>query len=91
MHPIYNVTGVEWLKRADPTLKTAALCAQRDLLGLPSIATYRAAFEAAGIELVAERLFEPDTNDFGAIVDELMAKKPTSFAGTPPTSRSSTR
>ncbi|MET0407402.1 MAG: ABC transporter substrate-binding protein [Hyphomicrobium sp.] len=76
VHPIYNVTGVEWLKRTDPGLKTAALCAQRDLLGLPSIATYRAAFEAAGIELVAERLFEPDTNDFAPIVEELMVKKP---------------
>jgi branched-chain amino acid transport system substrate-binding protein len=76
VHPIYNVTGVEWLKRTNPGLKTAALCAQRDLLGLPSIATYRAAFEAAGIELVAERLFEPDTSDFAPIVEELMAKKP---------------
>jgi branched-chain amino acid transport system substrate-binding protein len=76
VHPIYNVTGVEWLKRTDPSLKTAALCAQRDLLGLPSIATYRAAFEAAGIELVSERLFEPDTNDFAPIVEELMAKEP---------------
>ncbi|HML29912.1 MAG TPA: ABC transporter substrate-binding protein [Hyphomicrobium sp.] len=76
VHPIYNVTGVEWLKRTDPNIKTAALCAQRDLHGLPSIATYRAAFEAAGIELVAERLFEPETSDFGPIVDELMAKNP---------------
>lgn len=76
VHPIYNVTGVEWLKRTDPSIKTAALCAQRDLLGLPSIATYRAAFEAAGIEVVAERLFEPETRDFGPIVDELMAKQP---------------
>lgn len=76
VHPIYNVTGVEWLRRKHPELKTAALCAQRDLLGLPSIATYRAAFEAAGIELVAERVFEPETSDFGPIVDELMAKKP---------------
>jgi branched-chain amino acid transport system substrate-binding protein len=76
VHPIYNVTGVEWLKRTEPNVKTAALCAQRDLLGLPSIATYRAAFEAAGIQLVAERLFEPETRDFGPIVDELMAKNP---------------
>ncbi|MBS0269525.1 MAG: ABC transporter substrate-binding protein, partial [Proteobacteria bacterium] len=76
VHPIYNVTGVDWLKRTQPELKTAALCAQRDLHGLPSIATYRAAFEAAGIELVAEHLFEPETTDFGPIVEEMMAKKP---------------
>lgn len=76
VHPIYNVTGVDWLKRHDPTLKTAAMCAQDDLHGLPSIATYRAAFEAAGIELVAEHLFPVETTDFGAIVDKLMAHKP---------------
>jgi branched-chain amino acid transport system substrate-binding protein len=76
VHPIYNVTGVDWLRRNKPHLKTAAMCAQRDMLGLPSIATYRAAFEAAGIELIAERLFEPETSDFGPIVDELMAGSP---------------
>jgi branched-chain amino acid transport system substrate-binding protein len=76
VHPIYNVTGVDWLARTKPKLKTAAMCAQRDLFGLPSIATYRAAFEAAGIRLVAETVFDPDTTDFGAIVEELMAAKP---------------
>ncbi|MBL8845528.1 MAG: ABC transporter substrate-binding protein [Hyphomicrobium zavarzinii] len=76
VHPIYNVTGVDWLRRNKPHLKTAAMCAQRDMLGLPSIATYRAAFEAAGMELIAERLFEPETSDFGPIVDELMAGSP---------------
>lgn len=76
VHPIYNVTGVDWLKRTKPHLRTAAMCAQNDLFGLPSIATYRAAFEAAGIELIAERVFDPETSDFGPIVDELMAGKP---------------
>lgn len=76
VHPIYNVTGVDWLKRHKPHLKTAAMCAQSDLFGLPSIATYRAAFEAAGIELVAERVFDPATTDFGPIVEELMAASP---------------
>lgn len=76
VHPIYNVTGVDWLKRNKPHLKTAAMCAQRDLFGLPSIATYRAAFEAAGIQLVAERIFDPETTDFAPIVEELMAGGP---------------
>lgn len=76
VHPIYNVTGVDWLKRNKPHLKTAAMCAQRDLLGLPSIATYRAAFEAAGIELIAEHVFEPETEDFAPIVEKLMAGGP---------------
>lgn len=76
VHPIYNVTGVDWLRRNRPHLKTAAMCAQRDLLGMPSIATYRAAFEAAGIELLAEELFDPDSADFGMIVERLLAHQP---------------
>ncbi len=76
VHPIYNVTGVDWLKRRYPRLKTAALCTQNDMHGLPSIATYRAAFEAAGIELVAEHLFPIETADFAPIVAGLMARKP---------------
>jgi len=76
VHPIYNVTGVSWLKKHRPDIKTAAMCAQKDLLGLPSIATYRAAFEVAGIELVAEQLFDPGTDDFDTIVENLMSKKP---------------
>ncbi len=76
VHPIYNVTGVDWLKRNEPGLKTAALCAQDDALGLPSVATYRAAFEASGIELVAEQLFPVDTDDFSTVVTGLLAKKP---------------
>lgn len=76
VHPIYNVTGVDWLKRHQPQIKTVAMCAQDDALGLPSIATYRAAFEAAGIKLVAEQLFPVETADFSSIVDRLMENDP---------------
>ncbi len=76
VHPIYNVTGVAWLKRHYPELKTVAMCTQNDLHGLPSIATYRAAFEAAGIELVCEHLFPVETTEFGPIVEMLMAHNP---------------
>lgn len=76
VHPIYNVTGVDWLKRNHPTIKTVALCAQDDALGLPSIATYRAAFEAAEIRLVAEQLFPVDVSDFSSIVELLMENSP---------------
>lgn len=76
VHPIYNVTGVDWLKRHQPQIKTVAMCAQDDALGLPSIATYRAAFEAAGIELVAEHLFAAETSDFSHIVEKLMEQSP---------------
>ena len=69
VHPIYNVTGVDWLARQDPNITTVAMCAQDDLHGLPSIATYRAAFEVAGWDLVEEHLFPIETTDFGAIVE----------------------
>lgn len=76
VHPIYNVTAVDWLKRRHPELRTVALCGQDDLHGLPSIATYRAAFEAAGIDLVAECVFPVETTDFGPVVERLMARDP---------------
>ncbi|MEL7013441.1 MAG: ABC transporter substrate-binding protein [Pseudomonadota bacterium] len=54
VHPVYVVTGVDWLARTRPDLRRVALCAQQDGMGLPSLATYRAAFKAAGIEIVKE-------------------------------------
>jgi len=86
VHPIYNVTAVDWLKRHDPSLRTVAMCAQDDWHGRPSLATYRAAFEVASLELVDECLYPVDTTDFASIVRRLMAKSPdvlcwdTSFA-----------
>jgi len=76
IHPIYNVTGVDWLAQNHPDLKTVALCAQRDALGLPSVATYRAAFEAAGIAIVREVFFPAAAPDIGAIVTGMLAEKP---------------
>ena len=35
VHPIYNVTGVEWLAENKPDLKTAVIVAQDDSLGKP--------------------------------------------------------
>ncbi|GMG81547.1 hypothetical protein LNKW23_07600 [Paralimibaculum aggregatum] len=77
VHPIYNVTGVEWLAENRPELKTAVMCAQDDALGLPSVATYLAAFEAAGIEMQSEPLlFDPATTDFAPVVTKLLADNP---------------
>ncbi|WP_333794658.1 ABC transporter substrate-binding protein [Hyphomicrobium sp.] len=76
VHPIYNVTGVSWLARSDPSLQTYALCTQNDAQTLPSIATYRAAFEAEGIRCVGERFFPVETTDFSSIVADLLARKP---------------
>jgi branched-chain amino acid transport system substrate-binding protein len=53
------------------------MCAQDDALGLPSVATYLAAFEAAGIEMLDEPLlFDPATTDFAPVVTKLLAKDP---------------
>ena len=77
VHPIYNVTGVEWLAENKPDLKTAVMCAQDDALGLPSVATYLAAFEAAGIEMQDKPLlFDPATTDFAPVVTKLMSTNP---------------
>ena len=77
VHPIYNVTGVEWLAENKKDLKTAAICAQDDALGKPSVATYLAAFEAAGIEMVdAPEFFDPATTDFAPVMTKLLARKP---------------
>ena len=76
VHPIYNVTGVEWLHKRHPELKRAAICAQDDSLGLPSVATYRAAFRAAGIKLVRQHFFPSNGTDFETIVGNLLDAKP---------------
>ncbi len=77
VHPIYNVTGVEWLAENKPDLKTAVICAQDDSLGKPSVATYLAAFEAAGIKVLGEPIFfDPATTDFAPIMSKMLALKP---------------
>ena len=77
VHPIYNVTGVDWLARNRPELKNYVICAQDDALGIPSVATYLAAFEAAGIEALDEPLlFDPATTDFAPVVTRLLSSKP---------------
>jgi len=76
IHPIYNVTGVDWLSRHHPQLKTVALCSQTDALGLPSLATYRAAFEAAGIRAAKQVQYDPKGADAREIVAALLASNP---------------
>lgn len=77
VHPIYVVTGVEFLAETRPDLKSAVICAQDDALGLPSVATYLAAFEAAGIEMLDEPiLFDPATTDFAPVVTRMLARNP---------------
>ena len=76
VHPIYNVTGVEWLAENKPDLKTAVICAQEDSLGRPSVATYLAAFEAAGIEVIDQIFFDISTTDFAPVMTAMLADNP---------------
>ncbi|QYX56622.1 ABC transporter substrate-binding protein [Roseovarius sp. SCSIO 43702] len=76
LHPIFNVTGVDWLARTRPELKTVAICSQTDALGLPSLATYRAAFKAAGIEIVDEVLYDPSETDPRGFLTPILARRP---------------
>ena len=77
VHPIYNVTGVEWLAENKPDLKTAAICALDDAFGKPAVATYLAAFEAAGIEMVDKpEFFDPATTDLASLMAKLLANNP---------------
>jgi len=75
-HPVYTVTGIDWLARNRPHLRRIALCAQTDALGLPSLATYRAACAAAGIEVVREIRYDPQSRDADAIAAAMMADAP---------------
>ena len=45
-------------------------------MGLSSLATYRAAFEVTGIEIVEEKLFGFDVVDFAPVVSACLAKNP---------------
>lgn len=79
-HPLYNVTGVEWLKENHPEVKTAAIVTNNDAeYGLQSTATYKAAFEVAGIDVVDVNLHGFDITDFAPIVSSVLAKKPDVF------------
>ncbi|SFJ70561.1 ABC transporter substrate-binding protein [Celeribacter neptunius] len=76
VHPFFNVTGVDWLTRQRPEARRVALCSQTDLLGLPSLATYRAAFDVAGREVVQEVLYDPEAGDARRIVAEMLESAP---------------
>ena len=76
VHPIYVVTGVEWLARDRPHLKSVALCSQRDAMGRPSLATYRAAFKAAGMDMVKEVQYPAEGGDVASIVQPMLDANP---------------
>ena len=76
VHPLFNVTGVNWLARTQPQARRVSVCSQADSLGLPSLAVYRAAFETTGHQVVKEIRYAPDSTEAGAIVAAMLAEKP---------------
>lgn len=76
VHPVYVVTGVEWLAREKPHLKTVAMCSQKDGMGLPSLATYRAAFKSAGIKAIKEIQYSAEGGDAATIVQPMLDENP---------------
>lgn len=78
-HPIHVVPSALWMIENIPNLETFAMIAQQDAIGITSIATYRALFEAAGIKQIGENIFDVSTTDFAPIVSSLVAKKPDVF------------
>lgn len=76
VHPIYVVTGVEWLARERPALGTVAMCTQKDGMGLPSLATYRAAFKVNGIDIVKEVQYPAEGGDVAGIVQPMLDANP---------------
>ncbi|WP_297778240.1 ABC transporter substrate-binding protein [uncultured Roseovarius sp.] len=74
--PIYTVTAVEWIAKHRPDIRTVALCAQTDALGLPALAAYRAAFKAVGIEIVEEIRYDPGTASAPEVVAPMLAASP---------------
>lgn len=75
VHPVYAVTGVSYLCR-ELRPRRVALCAQTDAMGLPSLATYRAAFMVEGTEICSQVCYDPDDQDADAIVAEMMEGDP---------------
>ncbi len=79
-HPLYVVTGVDWLARNHPDAKTAVIVTNNDVeYGLQAAATFQAAFEVAGIEVVDMNLHGFDVTDFAPLVSSVLAKNPDIF------------
>jgi branched-chain amino acid transport system substrate-binding protein len=76
VHPIYNLTGVWWLADTMTQASSAAICAQSDAIGRPSMATYLAAFEVAGIAVDEAIYFDAVTTDFAPVVAAMLAGDP---------------
>ncbi len=74
--PVYHLLHPMYLAKSKPNFKRAAVIAQDDPIGLPSIAWSEAGFKGAGIEVVYSKSFAVTTTDFAPIVTAVLASKP---------------
>lgn len=74
--PMYDIASLQWVGENCPELKTIALCSQDDEFGRMHMAATCAAAEAAGIDIVYNKLFSGETTDFAPIVSAMMATDP---------------
>jgi len=68
--------ALEWIAKAYPEAKTMAHVAQDDLIGIEGATYTYAGAKANNIELVYDKFFAPETQDFAPIVSAMLAKKP---------------
>ncbi len=79
-HPLYNATGVDWLKENFPEVKTAVICTTNDIeYGQQSAATYQAAFEVNDIKVLETNFHGWDDTVLPSVVAGLLKHKPDVF------------
>ncbi len=76
VHPIYNVTGVDWLSRTAPHLKTSGHVRAGRFARAPLARHLSSSLRGGGNGPRAEHLFPVDTIDFAPIVAKLLAPNP---------------
>lgn len=75
--PYENLAAADYfIKKYGSEVKRVAICGQNEEVGLYGIASFSAALEAAGMEVVETKIYGTDTADFAPIVSSMMAAKP---------------
>lgn len=72
----FFVGAMEWIAKAYPEAKKMAHVAQDDLIGIEGATYTMAGARANGMEIVYNKFFAPETQDFAPVVSAILAKKP---------------
>ena len=74
--PTYHLLHTQYIGKAHPKAKRAAIISQDDEIGVAALAWSEAGFKAAGIEVVYSKPFGIETTDFAPIMTAVLASKP---------------